>query len=249
MGKKDATICGIHSVQAVLNNKPEYVLEVWIQKEKENNRLQNIHNHCKELGVNVRFVEKITLDNKVETQHQGICATVKSTGVYQKTELISFLDSLASPPFLLILDGITDSHNLGACLRSANAAGVDAIILPKDKSAKVSATVSKVACGAAEVTPIITVTNLSRTMALLKKRGIWLFGAAGEAKLSIFETQLPDALAIVMGAEESGLRRLTSEQCDELIKIPMFGSVKSLNVSVATAICLFESVRQRMTLI
>ena len=149
------------------------------------------------------------------------------------------------PPFLLILDGITDPHNLGACMRSAEAAGIQAIIVPKDNAVGVTPTVQKVASGAAEIIPLVVVTNLSRTLKQLQERGIWIIGAAGEAEQLIYETDLKGPLAIVMGAEEKGLRRLTRENCDILAKLPMMGLVSSLNVSVATGICLFEALRQR----
>jgi 23S rRNA (guanosine2251-2'-O)-methyltransferase len=146
---------------------------------------------------------------------------------------------------LLVLDGVQDPHNLGACLRSADAAGVDAVIVPKDKAAGLTPVVRKVACGAAENVPFFQVTNLARTLRDLQERGIWLIGAAGEAESSLYQADLRGPLALVMGAEEQGMRRLTREHCDVLVNIPMAGSVESLNVSVATGICLFEAVRQR----
>jgi 23S rRNA (guanosine2251-2'-O)-methyltransferase len=149
------------------------------------------------------------------------------------------------PPFLLILDGVQDPHNLGACFRSADAAGVHAIIAPKDKAVGITPVVSKVACGAAETVPFIQVTNLARTMEMLKEQGVWLYGAAGEAEQTVYQTKLTGAIGIVMGAEGDGMRRLTRETCDVLLKIPMHGTVSSLNVSVATGIFLFEVVRQR----
>jgi 23S rRNA (guanosine2251-2'-O)-methyltransferase len=149
------------------------------------------------------------------------------------------------PPFLLILDGVQDPHNLGACLRSADAAGVDAVILPKDRSAPLSATARKVACGAAETVPVIRVTNLARSLRAIRDAGVWLYGAAGDAQQSLYEADLSGPLALVLGGEGRGLRRLTREHCDVLMAIPMAGSVSSLNVSVATGICLFEARRQR----
>ena len=160
-------------------------------------------------------------------------------------DLAELLDNLTVPPFLLILDGITDPHNLGACLRTADAAGAHAVITPKDKSATLNATASKVACGAAETVPLIQVTNLARTLTQLKERGVWLLGTAGESATSIYQADLTGPLALVMGAEGKGMRRLTREHCDGLLHIPMAGSVSSLNVSVATGVCLFEAVRQR----
>ena len=155
------------------------------------------------------------------------------------------MDDSPHPVLLLVLDGVTDPHNLGACLRSADAAGVDAVIVPKDKSADLGPTVSKVACGAAEVVPFARVTNIARTLEALKARGVWIYGTAGEAEATLYETDLRGSVALVMGAEGDGMRRLTRELCDYLIKLPMAGTVSSLNVSVATGICLFEVVRQR----
>ena len=177
--------------------------------------------------------------------HQGIVARVKPGRQYQETDLPDLLASLDHPPFLLILDGVTDPHNLGACLRSADAAGIDAVIVPRDRSAQLNATAKKVACGAAESVPLIRVTNLARTMRLLQEENIWIIGTAGEADHSLYQSKMAGAMALVMGAEGDGMRRLTREHCDELISIPMAGSVSSLNVSVATGICLFEAVRQR----
>jgi 23S rRNA (guanosine2251-2'-O)-methyltransferase len=159
--------------------------------------------------------------------------------------LSDVLDTLTEPPLLLVLDGIQDPHNLGACLRSADAFGVHAVIAPKDRAVGITATVEKVACGAAETVPYITVTNLARTLRELKEQGIWVVGAAGEAKQNLHSFKHTGALAFVLGAEGEGLRRLTMETCDELVRIPMLGSVESLNVSVSTGICLFEARRQR----
>ena len=155
------------------------------------------------------------------------------------------MEAIDGPPFLLVLDGVQDPHNLGACLRSADAAGVHAVIVPKDRSAGLTATVRKVACGAAETVPLLAVTNLARTLRTLQDAGVWLFGAAGEAEKSIYDIDLKGPLALVMGNEGSGLRRLTREHCDELFAIPMVGTVESLNVSVATGVALFEAGRQR----
>ena len=169
---------------------------------------------------------------------------VKPGRQYQENDLPDLLAAHAQP-FLLILDGVTDPHNLGACLRSADAAGVHAVIVPKDRSAQLNATAKKVACGAAESVPLIRVTNLARTMRLLQEENVWIVGTAGEADHTLFQSKMTGPLALVMGAEGEGMRRLTREHCDELISIPMAGSVSSLNVSVATGICLFEAVRQR----
>ena len=169
---------------------------------------------------------------------------VRSAKILTENDLEALLDK-TDTPFLLILDGVTDPHNLGACLRNADAAGVHGVIVPKDNSAGLTASVSKVACGAAETVPLFQVTNLARTMKQLQERGVWIVGTAGEADGTLYQANLCGPLAIAMGAEEKGLRRLSREGCDTLISIPMAGSVSSLNVSVATGICLFEAVRQR----
>ncbi len=160
-------------------------------------------------------------------------------------ELETFLNSLNHPPFLLILDTVQDPHNLGACLRTANAAGVDALIIPKDKSVGLTDTVKRVACGAAEITPVFSITNLARTLEILKKRGIWLYGTSDRAHESLYDQKFSGPIALVMGNEGYGLRRLTQDLCDFHFKIPMHGTVECLNVSVATGVCLFEILRQR----
>lgn len=185
------------------------------------------------------------LDDKVEgAVHQGIIARVREGRQYQENDLPALLESVDTP-FLLVLDGVTDPHNLGACLRSADAAGVHAVIVPRDRSAQLNATAKKVACGAAENVPLIRVTNLARTLRLLQEMNVWVVGTAGEADHTLFQSKMTGPMALVMGAEGEGMRRLTREHCDELISIPMAGTVSSLNVSVATGICLFEAVRQR----
>ena len=168
-----------------------------------------------------------------------------STPLLDEDDLLVMLEKLAAPPFLLILDEINDPHNLGACLRTAAAAGVHAVVVPKDHSVSLTETVRRVACGGAEKVPFVRVTNLARTMKQLQEAGVWLVGAAGEASDNLFKTDLTGPLAIVMGSEGSGLRRLTRDNCDFLVSIPMSGAVESLNVSVATGICLFEALRQR----
>ncbi len=159
--------------------------------------------------------------------------------------LEELLERTETPPLILVLDGVTDPHNLGACLRTADAAGATAVIVPKDKSATLTPVVRKVACGAAEVIPLVAVTNLARTLEKLQQRGLWVVGTAGEAEQEIYQQDLTGPLVMIMGAEGKGMRRLTREHCDFLVKLPMAGSVSSLNVSVATGVCLFEAVRQR----
>ncbi|ARO99813.1 23S rRNA (guanosine-2'-O-)-methyltransferase RlmB [Vibrio alginolyticus] len=239
-------IYGIHAVKAVLEREPERFIEAYVLKGRQDDRLMPILNDLQVCGVSIQQMTRKTLDDKARgANHQGIIARVKPAKQLNENDIDDILAQRESP-LLLVLDGVTDPHNLGACLRNADAAGAAAIIVPKDRSAPMNATVSKVACGAAEVVPLIRVTNLARTMRTLQEKGIWFVGTAGEATHDIYQAKLTGPLAIVMGAEGDGMRRLTRETCDDLIKIPMAGSVSSLNVSVASGICLFEAVRQRI---
>ncbi|AVF66948.1 MULTISPECIES: 23S rRNA (guanosine(2251)-2'-O)-methyltransferase RlmB [Vibrio] len=239
-------IYGIHAVKAVLEREPERFIEAYVLKGRQDDRLMPILNDLQVCGVSIQQMTRKTLDDKARgANHQGIIARVKPAKQLNENDIDDILAKHESP-LLLVLDGVTDPHNLGACLRNADAAGAAAIIVPKDRSAPMNATVSKVACGAAEVVPLIRVTNLARTMRTLQEKGIWFVGTAGEATHDIYQAKLTGPLAIVMGAEGDGMRRLTRETCDDLIKIPMAGSVSSLNVSVASGICLFEAVRQRI---
>jgi len=243
---KSELIYGMHAVDALIEKQPERVIEVYALKGRDDERLGAIVEKAREWGVSVQFMQRKALDDKSEgEQHQGIIARVKAAKVLTDNDLDTYINHLEVPPFLLILDGVTDPHNLGACLRSADAAGVHAVIIPKDNSASLTPVVRKVACGAAESVPLIHVTNLARTMRALQEKSIWIYGTAGEATQNIYDCKLEGGIAIAMGAEGKGLRRLTREHCDELIKLPMAGAVSSLNVSVATGICLFEVVRQR----
>ncbi|ASY80708.1 MULTISPECIES: 23S rRNA (guanosine(2251)-2'-O)-methyltransferase RlmB [Pectobacterium] len=238
-------IYGIHAVKALLERDPQRFLEVFILKGRDDRRLQSVIADLEAQGIVIQVANRQWLDKQAEDAvHQGIVAKVKEGRKYQENDLPAMLDNLETP-FLLILDGVTDPHNLGACLRNADGAGVHAVIVPRDRSAQLNATVKKVACGAAETVPVISVTNLARTMRLLQERNIWIVGTAGEADHTLYQSKLTGPLALVMGAEGEGMRRLTREHCDELISIPMAGSVSSLNVSVATGVCLFEAVRQR----
>lgn len=237
-------VYGAHAVQAMLEKHPERVLSLWLAKGAKPERLEQIESLAGRMGITIQGCDKKQLDEWVKGNHQGIVADCRPSKALGESELDDILAN-ASSPLLLILDGVTDPHNLGACLRSADAAGVAAVIAPKDKAAGLTPVVRKVACGAAETVPFVVVTNLARTMDSLKDRGIWLAGAAGEAEETVYEANLTGSLALVMGAEGHGLRRLTRERCDFLIKIPMAGAVSSLNVSVATGVCLFEAVRQR----
>lgn len=239
-------IYGIHAVKSFLDAAPERLIEVFVLKGREDKRLTPLLNELQRLGIRVQQVNRQALDNKAQGEvHQGIIAKVIPAKELNESDLDQILDRKANP-FLLILDGVTDPHNLGACLRTADAAGVDAVIVPKDKSAQLTSTARKVACGAAETVPLIRVTNLARTMRELQERNVWIVGTAGEATESLYQVKLTGSVALVMGAEGDGMRRLTREHCDQLVSIPMAGSVSSLNVSVATGVCLFEIVRQKL---
>ena len=242
----DEIVFGIHAATNVLKRSSERVREMYVQQGRDDERLQELFSLAKKNGISVQVVKKTFLDDKAQGNHQGIALRVKPVQVKGENELLRQIDGLEEPAFLLILDTITDPHNLGACLRTADAAGVHAVIAPKDKAVGITSTVSKVACGAAETIPFYQVTNLARALKELQERGIWLYGTAGEASESVYKTDLKGPIAIVMGAEGKGLRRLTREACDHLIHIPMQGDVSSLNVSVATGVCLFEALRQRL---
>ncbi|WP_394130317.1 23S rRNA (guanosine(2251)-2'-O)-methyltransferase RlmB [Shewanella maritima] len=245
--KKQQMIFGIHALKALLNNSPERVIEMWALQGREDERLEPLLALAASMGVTVQKASRKVLDEKAaSTQHQGVVARVKPAKQLGENELDDLLANTETP-FLLILDGVTDPHNLGACLRNADAAGVHGIIVPKDNSVGLTATVSKVACGAAEAVPLFQVTNLARTMRHIQDKGVWIVGTAGEAEGNVYQADLKGSLAIAMGAEDKGLRRLTRESCDSLVSIPMAGSVSSLNVSVATGVCLFEAVRQRLS--
>lgn len=240
-------IYGIHAVSALLERQPERILEAWVLKGREDDRLLPLLNQLQRFGISIQQVTRKTLDDKSEgASHQGVMVRVREGRKFDEQDLWTILAS-HQQPFLLVLDGVTDPHNLGACLRNADAAGAQALIVPRDKSVSLNATARKVACGAAEFVPFIQVTNLARTLRELQEKGVWVVGAAGEADHDLYHSKLTGPLALVMGAEGSGMRRLTREHCDELVSIPMAGSVSSLNVSVATGIFLFEAVRQRQS--
>ncbi|MFD1260216.1 23S rRNA (guanosine(2251)-2'-O)-methyltransferase RlmB [Entomomonas asaccharolytica] len=240
-------IYGIHAVEALLNHHPKRVKQLFILEGRQDPKIQHIIELAKRNHTKIQISSRDEL-NELTTEdavHQGVVAEVSPSQVWSEAMLEELLEKLAEPPLLLVLDNITDPHNLGACLRTADAAGVQAVIIPKDKSATLNATVRKVACGAAEVIPLVTVTNLARTLEKLQQRGLWIVGTAGEAEQEIYQQDLTIPTVLVMGAEGKGMRRLTRDHCDYLVKLPMLGSVSSLNVSVATGICLFEAVRQR----
>ena len=240
---------GIHSISAIIEREPERLIEIYALKGRQDDRVSPLINQAYSLGVSVQFMSRKALDDKSKgEQHQGIMARVKAAkqkDEYDLAHLLKEKEQAGKAPFLLVLDGVTDPHNLGAVIRTADAAGVDGVIVPKDKSAKLNPTARKVACGAAEVVPLFVVTNLARSLTALRDAGVWVIGTAGEAEQELYQVKFDGPLALVMGAEGSGMRRLTRENCDQLVKIPMAGSVSSLNVSVATGVILFEAVRQR----
>jgi 23S rRNA (guanosine2251-2'-O)-methyltransferase len=239
-------VFGLHAVAALLKHHPHAVVELLIQEGRHDPRMEAILERAQKLHLPLTELPRAELDERVNGVHQGVLALCRGLKLERSEgQLDELLAALEHPPFLLVLDGVTDPHNLGACLRSAEAAGVDAVIVPKDKSALISPTVRKVACGAAELVPFVAVTNLARTLKSLQDQGIWVLGAAGEATQSLYQSDLRGPLALVMGSEGTGMRRLTREHCDALFAIPMAGEVSSLNVSVSAGICLFEAVRQR----
>lgn len=236
---------GIHAVGSLLERQPEKVRSLYVQKDRQDKRMQKLLDLAKQHRIKFRFVDRRELDRMAEGVHQGVVAETELVQIRNEPFLEQLIEQLEVPPMLLVLDGVTDPHNLGACLRTADAAGVHAVIAPKDKSAPLNATAVKVACGAADTVPYVVVTNLARTLKQLQAAGVWITGTAGEAQQLVSEATLTGPMALVMGAEGAGMRRLTRENCDQLVKIPMAGSVSSLNVSVATGVCLFEAVRQR----
>jgi 23S rRNA (guanosine2251-2'-O)-methyltransferase len=237
-------LAGFHAVMARLRQPTHGVQAIYIAAARHDRRVRELVELAQSLGVEVRAVDDERLATLTGSDvHQGVAAEVGSERLSQTIEEI--LDALTEPPLLLLLDGVTDPHNLGACLRSADAFGAHAVIIPKDRAAGVNATVAKAASGAVETVPVITVTNLARTMRDLKERGVWLLGGDAEGSESLFDADLLGPIAWVLGGEGAGLRRLTRELCDRSVSIPLMGSVASLNVSVAAGICLFATRQQR----
>lgn len=237
-------IAGINAVAAALEAGQD-LAEVLIDGKAKNPRLAEIGSAAKAAGIALRYVPLDQIERQsAGARHQGVIARVQSTRIYDERDLEGLIEASAKP-LLLILDGVQDPHNLGACLRSAAAAGATAVIVPKDRAATLTPTARKVAAGGAERVPLVRVTNLARCMKDLQDAGIWIVGLAGEAESSLYSVDLKGPMAIAMGGEGEGLRRLTREHCDYLAKIPMASGMESLNVSVAAGISLFEAVRQR----
>src|SRR3984957_1850752 len=239
-------VYGLHAVNAALERASERVLELWIAGARNDARTRDLNERAGRAGVHVHSVSADALAKLVgDVVHQGAVAAMRPLKAWDEHDLTEALNQLTVDPLLLILDGITDPHNLGACLRTADAAGAHAVVIPKDRAASVDGVVRKVAAGAAEFIPVASVTNLARTLEALKERGVWVVGTDGETEKTIYSTDLKRPLALVLGAEGSGMRRLTRDTCDFLVRIPMAGHMQSLNVSVAAGIALFEALRQR----
>lgn len=242
---KKTIVFGFHAVTARLRHEAASVDEIYYDTGRADRRMQDLLRLAKEAGVRLIQADDKRLSSLAGShRHQGVVARAQALTLARNMD--ELLDAIEGPPLLLVLDGITDPHNLGACLRVADSAGAHAVIVPRDKSVGLNATVSKVASGAAETVPYITVTNLARALRELKERDIRVIGTADAVEKSLFETDFTQGVALVMGSEGDGLRRLTRETCDELIGIPMFGQVESLNVSVASGVCLYEARRQRL---
>ena len=242
----DQFVFGLHAVAALINHPNRPIKHIFVSATRQDQRMQRLLTRLQQEGIPTTPLSSAKMDTKFpDVVHQGMVAVTKPLPVYQEQDIPTLLNARSTPPLILILDGVTDPHNLGACMRSADGAGVDFVIIPKDNSASLTPTVSKVACGAAETIPLIRVTNLARTLEILKQLGVWIFGAAEEAPQTLYQLDADRSLALVLGAEGEGMRRLTKERCDGLFSIPMHGAVPSLNVSVAAGVCLFEIRRQR----
>lgn len=237
-------LIGFHAVMARLRSAPDSVAEILVDDNRVDFRCRDLLMLAKERGVRTIRVDQDRLNGLAgSAKHQGVIAVLGE--MTSRATLEDLLDSLKAPPFLLVLDGVTDPRNVGACLRVADAAGVHAVVVPRDRAAGINAVASKVASGAAETVPYYMVPNLARTLNELKERNIWVVGADPETPAELHTTELPEAVAWVLGGEGAGMRRLTRERCDQLVRIPMRGTVQSLNVSVAAGLCLYESVRRR----
>jgi 23S rRNA (guanosine2251-2'-O)-methyltransferase len=236
---------GFHAVGVRLRTAPKSIIEIYVETSRRDARMRQFLQKVQEAGLKTIEADGLRLSRLAGSAgHQGVVAKVEPLPV--NNSLDDLLDTLSVPPLLLVLDGVTDPHNLGACLRVADGAGAHAVIAPKDHAVGINATVAKVASGAAETVPYFMVTNLARTLGELKERSIWCMGLSDEATQTLYQSDLKTPTALVLGAEGTGLRQLTRKTCDGLVSIPMLGAVESLNVSVASGICLYEAVRQRL---
>jgi 23S rRNA (guanosine2251-2'-O)-methyltransferase len=237
---------GIHAVTTLLKKSPERLVRLYIQTSRIDSMVQNVIMEAEALHIPLKRLSPEAFNQLFpKTNHQGLAAEHFEPRYFTEADLTKWLKNPAIAPFFLVLDGVQDPHNLGACLRSADAAGVHAVIIPKDRSVGLTATVAKVACGAAETVPLVMVTNLVRTLNFLKENNVWCIGLGGEAPTSLFEFDLTGPLALVLGGEGDGLRQLTVKTCDAQVSIPMQGALSSLNVSVAAGIAMFEALRQK----
>ena len=246
MNKAAQWIVGLNAVASAVEHDAENVREILLEAGGKNSRITELELQARRMGIDVRRVAQNALDGVAGgLRHQGAVARYAAARTWEEHDLMELVEAAGGKALLLVLDGVQDPHNLGACLRSAAAAGVTAVIFPKDKAVQLNATVRKTSAGAADTLPVFSVTNLSRTMRDLQKAGVWIYGLAGDAEAVIYAIDLKGNVALVLGGEGDGLRRLTRENCDQLVKIPMPGQFESLNVSVATGVALFEAVRQR----
>ncbi len=247
---KSSKLFGLHSVQAALDYSPNKIHKAWVDTGRQDKRLTQAIDNLLDLGIEPEKVDRKKLDRLAENNnHQGIVIEVEMPSELTESDLKTAVENLTTTALFLVLDNVQDPHNLGACLRTADATGVHGIIITKDNATGITPTVCKVASGAAETVPVYQVTNLARTLRWLKGEGLWIMGAAGETAQTIYSTDFSVPMALVVGTEGKGLRRLTKEQCDVLVSVPMLGKVESLNLSVATGVLLYEAVRQRLLLV
>jgi 23S rRNA (guanosine2251-2'-O)-methyltransferase len=243
----DETVYGLHAVRALLERRPQAVRRVVLQAGRSDKRFQELVDLARAAGVLIENKTAAELDAlSANGVHQGVVARVEAAAPLDEDELLIRLDGAKRAPLVLVLDGVQDPHNLGACLRTADAAGADAVVVPRDRAVGLTPVVRKVAAGAAETVALTQVTNLARYLRSLKDAGLWIVGTDGEAEALHYSADLKGPLAVVLGAEGTGMRRLTREHCDVVVRLPMLGAVESLNVSVATGIILYEALRQRM---
>lgn len=244
--QRSQLLLGLHSVESAMTSQPDRIKVISVALESQNSRVRKLVERATVLNISVQAEPRSRLDSKSDGQrHQDIIAEFVAHNIWGEKDLDSLLSAIDGPPLLLVLDGVQDPHNLGACLRTADAAGVDFVVLPKDRSAGLTPVTRRSASGAAEVLPLLFATNLARVLRALKQKGVWLLGTSDQAEQSLYQADLSGPMALVMGSEGKGMRRLTSDLCDFQMSIPMHGTVSSLNVSVATGVCLFEMKRQR----
>ncbi len=247
---KSSKLFGLHSVQAALDYSPNKIHKAWVDSGRQDKRLVQAVSDLLDLGIEPEKVDRKKLDRLADNNnHQGIVIEIEMPGELTESDLKTAVENLTVPALYLVLDNVQDPHNLGACLRTADATGVHGVIITKDNATGITPTVCKVASGAAETVPVYQVTNLARTLRWLKGEGLWIMGAAGETAQSVYSADFTLPMALVVGTEGKGLRRLTKEQCDVLVAVPMLGKVDSLNLSVATGVLLYEAVRQRLSVV